>query len=618
MAADLFVRILFQSNEFDRSINASRTKARQFQSDLEKSSGGFQRFGTLANSAAGMIGKLAGGLGIAVGTFETFDKAMNSSKTTQDTFNTVMGTADEVTTQFFRSLASGDWSVFGDGIDNAILKAKEYTETMRDMQRMFEAMQSRYDLIEADKTRLESIIEDESLTLEQRTEAYNQMDSLMTSSIEKFTQKLNRAKDELNSAIAGKIGSNQYLNADSVEELQNILLDLRDPTSDLTKDLEAYKKAKEDATVKINWNVFQESGDEAYKRTQDAARKFYATYSKDERAKNDELLRLQDSFNEEMYAQWKEMIDNISQYGERMATWQKDLSGAREEITGATEDRNNAISEATKKAEAKKKDIIPEGSIVELQKRISDLTSSFYKAADDGTRAGLQNAINKAQTQLEMMQLRASGTQTLRGNNINISAGRNPTADIESGYINIKPIEPTAIQANYDYADSLNAIGNVMTSISGITNEGAAGWLKYASTMISSISGAIPALRTLFTANQAVAAAQGASSAAQTPVVGWITAIGAVGSILAAFASIPKFANGGIIPGNMFSGDRVPAMVNSGEMILNRSQQGRLFDILRAGGYTGNAAPQTVEFEIKYDKLVGVLRNGERKSGRIR
>ena len=215
-----------------------------------------------------------------------------------------------------------------------------------------------------------------------------------------------------------------------------------------------------------------------------------------------------------------------------------------------------------------------------------------------------------------MMQLRANNT-TLSSTGFGKTSGRNPTEDIKSGYISVKPIEAETIQANYDYADSLNAIGNVMSSVSNITNEGAAGWLRYASSLIGSISSAIPALRQLYTANQAVAIAEGTKSAASTPIIGWITAIGAIGSMIAAFASIPKFANGGVIPGNMFSGDRVPVLANSGEMILNRSQQNNLFSMIQSGLGGRDGGRQVVEFEIKYDKLVGVLRNGERKGRRM-
>jgi hypothetical protein len=51
-----------------------------------------------------------------------------------------------------------------------------------------------------------------------------------------------------------------------------------------------------------------------------------------------------------------------------------------------------------------------------------------------------------------------------------------------------------------------------------------------------------------------------------------------------ASASPPAFETGGIVPGASYSGDKVPALVNSGEMILNRTQQAKLFDIANGQG----------------------------------
>ena len=42
---------------------------------------------------------------------------------------------------------------------------------------------------------------------------------------------------------------------------------------------------------------------------------------------------------------------------------------------------------------------------------------------------------------------------------------------------------------------------------------------------------------------------------------------------------IPGFAEGGIVPGTSYSGDNVPARVNSGEMVLTKGQQAQLFDM---------------------------------------
>lgn len=57
-----------------------------------------------------------------------------------------------------------------------------------------------------------------------------------------------------------------------------------------------------------------------------------------------------------------------------------------------------------------------------------------------------------------------------------------------------------------------------------------------------------------------------------------------------------KFESGGIVGGTSFSGDKVVAHVNSGEMILNREQQTRLFDMANYGGgfdYSGLAQALT-------------------------
>ena len=52
----------------------------------------------------------------------------------------------------------------------------------------------------------------------------------------------------------------------------------------------------------------------------------------------------------------------------------------------------------------------------------------------------------------------------------------------------------------------------------------------------------------------------------------------------------PNFALGGIVPGNLTSGDKVVARVNSGEMILTKDQQSGLFGMLKklSSGNTNN------------------------------
>jgi hypothetical protein len=55
-----------------------------------------------------------------------------------------------------------------------------------------------------------------------------------------------------------------------------------------------------------------------------------------------------------------------------------------------------------------------------------------------------------------------------------------------------------------------------------------------------------------------------------------------------------SFQEGGIVGGTSFTGDNVPAMVNSGEMILNGRQQAQLFALANGGGSTTNNNNQSI------------------------
>ena len=70
------------------------------------------------------------------------------------------------------------------------------------------------------------------------------------------------------------------------------------------------------------------------------------------------------------------------------------------------------------------------------------------------------------------------------------------------------------------------------------------------------------------------------------------------------------YAEGGIIPGNSFAGDKVMAMVNSGEMILNTHQQKNLFDMLNGITGTGIASSKVeITGKIRGKDLLLVQKN---------
>lgn len=109
----------------------------------------------------------------------------------------------------------------------------------------------------------------------------------------------------------------------------------------------------------------------------------------------------------------------------------------------------------------------------------------------------------------------------------------------------------------------------------------------------------VAAAKVNIAANAAEAGSKAAAASAGWALWGAI-AIGA-GIMAAVLAFADGFATGGVVPGNSFSGDNVLARVNSGEMILNRAQQARLFDIAEGntepGGTGGAVINQTINVQ---------------------
>ena len=83
----------------------------------------------------------------------------------------------------------------------------------------------------------------------------------------------------------------------------------------------------------------------------------------------------------------------------------------------------------------------------------------------------------------------------------------------------------------------------------------------------------------------------------------------AIASAIAAFASIPRFEKGGIVGGNSPEGDKILARLNSGEMVLNKDQQGTLYGLL-------NNRKQQVsvsgEFRVRGRDLMAVIDSNNR------
>lgn len=104
--------------------------------------------------------------------------------------------------------------------------------------------------------------------------------------------------------------------------------------------------------------------------------------------------------------------------------------------------------------------------------------------------------------------------------------------------------------------------------------------------------------------------------ASKLGAIGWIAWLGAgLAALATTISTVSSFADGGIIQGSTFHGDKMLARVNAGEMILNQKQQSNLFNVLNNG--TGSKAATSV-VKIKGSDIYLALSNYNSKMSKIR
>lgn len=118
--------------------------------------------------------------------------------------------------------------------------------------------------------------------------------------------------------------------------------------------------------------------------------------------------------------------------------------------------------------------------------------------------------------------------------------------------------------------------------------------------------------------------AEGAASVMDLPypanLAALATVIATITSVIGSVASVAsqQFAEGGIFKGRNTIGDYGLARVNAGEMILNGTQQARLFRMLNNPTITTTGTDGgNVTFTIHGSDLQGTLNNYNRKRGRV-
>ena len=631
--SDIVTRLLLKTNDFDANLNKSKKNVNGFQSDIAKMSG----------VAVSGVMKFAGVLGIAVTASEGFNKVMNSSQTRGDEYARTMDGLKGGVDQFFYSIGSGDWTPFMNGLSETIRLAREAYNAMDQLgntKMSFSYFDAKNQAIVQEQI---TILKDKDSTEEQKKAARELLDKTLKDQEEIVGQYKRRSNNAVRAMVKAAIGLDG-VDVSGIDIDKVLKLDVSSAGDEQKAQLaKQYKdfvdeydrlKAKFTTyeTVGSGMNVHTVATTDA-KALGEAISPMLAKYQ-DAIQYNAILVKKSD--------EWLQNLINVSAAAE----------AAGRNLSSMTKAANRASQSSTGGNPPKEKP--KEGSIAWYDSEISDLNKKLIVETDMQARATIQATINE----LEQKKVKLKFV-------VDQEASKIAHSEMKDGALPI-PIKPTYdkvpthgntgkdfklpkhdplfkkedIDLNQEYAESLANISGVVGSMSGLFDDNTASVLQWGVSFLSTVGQAIPKIlemaganeveaetaRKSAIANMSAAGGEVLKAHAGIPFVGIALGLAGVAAIIAAMSSMPKYATGGIVPGTSFTGDKVPALLNSGEMILNGSQQSNLFRMLNSGLYgslsqkiapSGNDDIRLYsDVEIKGDRIFLALHNHIKKTGK--
>ena len=555
--SDILTRLLLDTKDYDSKIGKAKGSAQALASEL-------------GGAMVGAATKLAGAMVAVSGAASTFEGIMRGSQTTSDEFDRIMRSAKTTVDSFFTAISTGDFSSFNRGLDDIISRARIANDALDQLGNTTMSYGYFNTKNQADFAEAITVLRDKNATAAEKEAAKATADRILGSQKE-ITEQFRKRSEEAAAALVTE-GNTLGLNNIKRLDIDKVLgLDVSAMGSDekaaLAARYEEYTKLYNQAVArnKVTTTMNTSAG----------------------------------SFN----------LDTV------------DYDAVAREMEGVTNQYQDAI-------------LYNEILVRKSDDWLKNLIS-IYSASDNAVRglASMEKMLNRA-TQAETGGGKSGGTKE-KGLPIYVGYSQYDTElgrkvldwmngkdvpvikvpieiegeDIEEAPL---PITKQTVDLTNDYVNSINALSNVMTALNTQTVEGAAGWLSWAGSLMTASAMAVSAIRDVVEAKTAETAVKAASSAAETPFVGWLLVGGAVMSALAALAQIPSFAEGGVVPGANFR-DGIAARLSSGEMVINPADQKRLFDAIHSGNVGGGGSSRSV---ITGEQIVTVVNNYGRRTGR--
>lgn len=260
--------------------------------------------------------------------------------------------------------------------------------------------------------------------------------------------------------------------------------------------------------------------------------------------------------------------------------------------------------------------------IEELKEKKEFLELKMHPKIDENSMNALLGSLVKVQEQINGLKTSISVTTDKTELDLLSEQLKFLTDKEHKIQLSIDEKKQSAISQNVDeiktqyegLGQAAGSVGSVFSALGDVTDDS---FMKMMGTISGAVANILPQIGKLVGANQAAAISSGTASAAALPFPANLIAITSIiTSIISVFSSLPKFADGGIIQGKSF-GDYNLARVNGGEMILNGSQQSKLWNTIQQGTTSSTPMNGSVQFKISGKELVGVLNNYNSSKSRL-
>lgn len=585
-------------------------EGKEYSAAVQKASQDMDRFKKRTEGSASSLSKFAKGFALVAGgataakaAYALFNKATSDSQTLADEWARQVAAAQSAYDAFVSHLTGGDLSGFFSNLDSIISKAREAADALDRLATVNIFAKGETAEYMADISEARATLSDKSISREQRdaakaqlNEAMGKLEKISTEQMTAYDNVLEKLMEDFLSTKGYQGEVKDYMQYFTKLQGYDEAMEEAERIKKLQKESGGYRSLLASARPGIN---IPDSVVKETKRRADAAQ---AELAKIPKMRQDFFVALSEVSDEKLL----QAIENYF---------------SKENIRRALEDTRKGNAPALSRKDSYydfSAEQAPKGSIAYLEGQLKDANEKLKNETEKSGRILLQFFIE--QLKKEIAELKGEWQDVVDEEPIPLRKdfrtrkwNEKPKDDM-SYAADVPQVLPEKTEEATDkmnqYASAISAVSAAFGSLSGAAGEASDGFSATLGIMQSLLSGvsAVVAAYSALTVAKAAASGVGVASIAMAAAVG--SAL--IGIISAVKNSAGKFAQGGIVGGTSYTGDRLSANVNSGEMILNQAQQRNLLALATYGGGSGEAS----EGYVRGDTIYMSLHNFMKRTGK--